>query len=218
MNEENHRLTGKASTINRILKSARHEFSGSGVAGARMEDIANRAGVTKQLLYHYFSSKKHLFAAVLDDRTDRVFARLLGINLDIGAPDTAIRAFLKLMFDQYRDDPHLTNIAQEAIAFHGENATKETKFSNMAPALASKIEPILQKGIALGVFREKIDVRYFLAMASLIISGGFTNSYMLSSFLGFETNSKNGLHLWRDYSVDFVMAAIMKNPESDIIA
>lgn len=212
MAKKNEQMTGKAATIHRIIKAARHEFSESGVAGARMDNIAAGAGVTKQLLYHYFTSKKSLFASVLDERTDRVLSGLLGIDLDANTPEAALRAFLKLMFDQYRDDPDLTNIAQEAIAFHGELQAEETKFPDMAPALVAKIDPVLKSGIKIGVFRESIDTRYFLAMASLIISGGFTNSYMLSSILGFETSSEAGLLLWRDYSVNFVIAAIMKEP------
>ena len=212
MANENAQVTGKTATINRIIRAARHEFSESGISGARMDNIAAGAGVTKQLLYHYFTSKKSLFAAVLDERTDRVMSGLLGIDLDKLAPEVALRTFLKLMFDQYRNDPDLTNIAQEAIAYHGEIQAKETKFPDMAPALVAKIEPVLEKGIKTGVFRENIDVRYFLAMASLIISGGFTNSYMLSSFLEFNTNSEDGISLWRDYSVNFVITAILKNP------
>ncbi|NNC38699.1 MAG: TetR/AcrR family transcriptional regulator [Hyphomonadaceae bacterium] len=213
MVDKNAQMTGKAATINRIIRAARHEFSESGVAGARMDNIAAGAGVSKQLLYHYFTSKKSLFAAVLNERTDRVLSGLLGIDLDTNTPETALRNFLKLMFDQYRNDPDLTNIAQEAIAFHNEPQTEETKFPDMAPALVAKIDPVLKNGIKIDVFRENIDTRYFLAMASLIISGGFTNSYMLSSILGFDTNSEDGLLLWRDYSVNFVIAAILKDPE-----
>lgn len=201
-------LSGKAETIHRIIRAARWEFSESGIAGARMEKIAARAGVTKQLLYHYFDSKKHLFSAVLDERTDRIFSGLLGIDLDPEMPEHALRAFLNLMFNQYQEDPNLANIAQEAIAFHNEPNAEHTKFPDMAPALVAKIEPILTQGINAGLFRKDINPRYFLAMASLIISGGFTNSYMLSSILRFDTNSDEGLKKWRAFAIDFVIDAM----------
>lgn len=210
MNETAEPLSGKAGTIQRIIRAARWEFSENGIAGARMDNIAARAGVTKQLLYHYFESKKNLFSAVLNERTDRIFSGLLGIDLDPDTPEKALRSFLSLMFDQYREDPNLANIAQEAIAFHNEAEAEETKFPDMAPALVAKIEPILERGVKIGVFREDIDPRYFLAMASLIISGGFTNSYMLSSIIGFDTTSKKGLMKWRAYAIDFVLEALLK--------
>ncbi len=39
-----------------------------GPAGARIDAIAAAAGVNKRMLYHYFTSKDGLFAAVLDDQ------------------------------------------------------------------------------------------------------------------------------------------------------
>ena len=58
--------SSKTATIARVLDAARREFSEKGIAGARMDEIARAAGVTKQLVYHYFSGKEQLFACVLD--------------------------------------------------------------------------------------------------------------------------------------------------------
>jgi AcrR family transcriptional regulator len=49
----------------RILSAARREFAAKGIAGARVDAIAKRAGVNKRMLYHYFMSKDGLFQAVL---------------------------------------------------------------------------------------------------------------------------------------------------------
>ena len=51
-------LPRKRQTLARVLKEARQAFSARGLAGARIDDIARAAGVTKQLVYHYFSSKE----------------------------------------------------------------------------------------------------------------------------------------------------------------
>lgn len=51
-----------------ILDAAAAEFCAVGPAGARIDAIAEAAGVNKRMLYHYFTSKDGLFAAVLDDR------------------------------------------------------------------------------------------------------------------------------------------------------
>ncbi|MDQ6418439.1 TetR family transcriptional regulator [Paenibacillus sp. LHD-117] len=53
-----------------ILEAARAEFFEKGYSGARIEAIANRAGVKKQLLYHYFKGKDELY--------EEVMAHLLG--------------------------------------------------------------------------------------------------------------------------------------------
>jgi AcrR family transcriptional regulator len=49
----------------RILDVAIREFARKGLAGARVDEIARRAGVNKQLLYYYFKNKEGLYNAVL---------------------------------------------------------------------------------------------------------------------------------------------------------
>ena len=46
-----------------ILLAARDEFAQHGLAGARVDRIAERAGLNKRLIYYYFSSKDELFLA-----------------------------------------------------------------------------------------------------------------------------------------------------------
>jgi AcrR family transcriptional regulator len=52
-------------TRGRILAAAIAEFAASGLAGARVDAIARRAGSNKRMLYHYFGDKEGLFRAVL---------------------------------------------------------------------------------------------------------------------------------------------------------
>jgi TetR/AcrR family transcriptional regulator len=57
-----------ARTRAKILAAARDEFAAHGLAGARIEAIARRAGLSKQLLYHYFPSKEALFQEILEHK------------------------------------------------------------------------------------------------------------------------------------------------------
>ena len=50
-----------ARTRKRIVQAARQEFAARGFAGARIDAIAKRAKIKKQLLYHYYASKAALF-------------------------------------------------------------------------------------------------------------------------------------------------------------
>jgi AcrR family transcriptional regulator len=56
----------------RLLKAATHEFAERGFAGARIDGIAKRAQLNKQLIYHYFGNKQQLYAAVLTDMVRRL--------------------------------------------------------------------------------------------------------------------------------------------------
>lgn len=55
----------------RLLDAAMHEFAAKGYAGARVADIAARAGVNKQLISYYFGGKEGLFLALHKRWTDR---------------------------------------------------------------------------------------------------------------------------------------------------
>jgi AcrR family transcriptional regulator len=56
----------KASLRDRIFQQALKEFSKNGYAGARVDRIAKRARVNKQLIYYYFESKENLFRVVIE--------------------------------------------------------------------------------------------------------------------------------------------------------
>lgn len=53
-------------TKERILQAAIDEFADRGFAGARVDDIATRAGVNKALLYQHFGCKEELYRLVLE--------------------------------------------------------------------------------------------------------------------------------------------------------
>jgi AcrR family transcriptional regulator len=55
-------------TKERILAAALAEFSEKGISGARVDAIADRAGVNKRMLYYYFGSKDDLFREILRRR------------------------------------------------------------------------------------------------------------------------------------------------------
>jgi len=61
-----------------ILESARLIFMEKGLYGARMQDIANQAGINKALLHYYFRNKERLFDEVFGGALSRYFQ-----NMDI---------------------------------------------------------------------------------------------------------------------------------------
>ncbi|MFI7061259.1 TetR family transcriptional regulator [Kribbella sp. NPDC050124] len=63
-----------AATKALLLKAATEEFADHGLAGARIDRIAERAGANKRLLYVYFGDKNQLFEAVVEEQTKAVLA------------------------------------------------------------------------------------------------------------------------------------------------
>jgi TetR/AcrR family transcriptional regulator len=59
-----------------ILNAAKKVFHRKGFDGARMQEIANQAGLNKALLHYYFRSKEKLFHAVFENAFSEVFSRI----------------------------------------------------------------------------------------------------------------------------------------------
>lgn len=64
------------STETKILEAARQVFMRKGMAGARMQDIADEAGINKALLHYYFSSKEKLFEVIFMGAASKLFPRI----------------------------------------------------------------------------------------------------------------------------------------------
>ena len=71
------RLTAEARRA-QLLSVAREVFAEDGYPGAAMEKIAQRAGVTKPVLYQHFEVKKELYLALLDSDMSRLLAQVSG--------------------------------------------------------------------------------------------------------------------------------------------
>jgi AcrR family transcriptional regulator len=87
-----------------LLRAAREEFAQYGLAGARVDRIAEAAGVNKERIYGLFGSKDKLFDVILID-TLREF-------IDVVQPlaDTEPGAYVGKLFDYHRDNPHLLRL------------------------------------------------------------------------------------------------------------
>jgi AcrR family transcriptional regulator len=63
-------------TEKQILNAAKEIFLQKGFDGARMQDIADKAGINKAMLHYYFRSKDRLFESVFRELTSNIFPKL----------------------------------------------------------------------------------------------------------------------------------------------
>src|SRR6058998_1694199 len=91
----------------RIGAAAREEFAKRGYAGARVEQIARRAGVNKQLLFYYYHSKRGLFQAVLGEAAGELETALRELTLPPGGPLERLRLTLQAQFEFLAQNPQI---------------------------------------------------------------------------------------------------------------
>src|SRR5256885_15669550 len=83
----------------RILDAALEEFAANGLDGARVDAIARRAGLNKQLISHHFGGKEALYRAVMAARRAQPGGELAGMELG------ELPGALAPPFDRARHDP-----------------------------------------------------------------------------------------------------------------
>ena len=94
-------------TEHAILAAALEEFSMHGRQGARMQDIADRAGLNKALLHYYFRSKERLYEEVFTYVFRHFFVRIAApLQADAPFAET-LRAFIHQYVDLLAKNPVL---------------------------------------------------------------------------------------------------------------
>jgi AcrR family transcriptional regulator len=94
----------RAEREQQMLDAAEEVFGASGFRAASMEDIAERSGITKPLLYQYFDSKERLYEACVERSRARLFDEIEEAALAAPAAE-ATRIFAERFFafiDEHR--------------------------------------------------------------------------------------------------------------------
>ena len=74
-----------------ILEAALDAFAARGLDGVSLGEVADRAGISKALIYEHFDSKKDLHDAVLQASHDQLVARVLEAIGDASTPEDRLR-------------------------------------------------------------------------------------------------------------------------------
>ncbi len=132
-----------------ILAAAEQEFAKHGLESARTEDIAERSGVTKGMIYHYFESKEKLYEAALE----QVFAPLL-LSLQQfadpdGDPGEALDRVVRRILDLTARKPGVP-----AMLFFEAIQNRGAYYDKIGfPSLYHLLATILERGQRQGIFR-----------------------------------------------------------------
>jgi TetR/AcrR family transcriptional regulator len=94
-------------TEQRIFDAARIVFQQKGLAGARMQEIADEAEINKSLLHYYFRSKEKLFDAIFNE----VFSNIVTGLEDLFTKEMSIidrfRSIVEIYIDNLLKNPHI---------------------------------------------------------------------------------------------------------------
>ena len=94
-------------TEKKIFEAATDVFVEKGMDGARMQDIANHAGINKALLHYYFRTKDQLFSKVFEKIAGRMFSKFAPVFDEKIPFEEKIRFFFNAHISFMKDNPRL---------------------------------------------------------------------------------------------------------------
>jgi TetR/AcrR family transcriptional regulator len=197
-----------AATQRTSLTAARREFAQNGLAGARVDEIAARAGVNKQLVYHYFGDKDALYLAVLEWVYEEIREQEHKLNLEGLPPEQAIRKLIESSFDHLAAHPDFIVLLNDENRGGARHVRGSKRLEAMHSPLVSMISKILGDGVRSGIFRRGINpVHLYISIAGLSYFF-FSNAPTLSAIFGKDLSSATARRARRRHVVDLVMQSL----------
>ena len=138
-----------SSTEQQILEAAKSVFLEKGMDGARMQEIADRAGINKALLHYYFRSKDKLFITIFRNIIRNLFDE---INLHLQNNDDIfdfIEKFVTTYVSLLHENPFLPNFIINEMNRNHDNVIQIFKSENII-RYKSNLDVMLKKSIAEG--------------------------------------------------------------------
>jgi AcrR family transcriptional regulator len=151
-----------------ILEAALDEFAAHGLAGARMDRIAERAAVNKRLIYYYFENKETLFLAVLEQAYERIRSEERKLELTQVEPTEAIRRLISFTWHYYLAHPEFLTLLNSENLHRARHLKKSTKVLTMHSPLMATLADVLERGARMKLFRAGVDpVQLYISIAGL---------------------------------------------------
>lgn len=196
------------STVRRICEAARSEFAVRGLDQARMSDIADRAGVTKQLIYYHFGSKEGLYVAVIDDNTRNAIRCILADEYDSLTPADAMRKLLLNMVKGFSESPlRKLTLTARSLWDDMHRSTRIVARSGAARAM-KQAEAILARGAQDGSFQKDVDVRLFFGAGVSAVYGCFMTDLCMRVIVGNKIATQEGGSAWAAFIADMLLSTI----------
>jgi len=200
-----------AATIARILASAEAEFGTKGLDGAKVEDIARAAGISKQLIYHYFNGKDDLYSEMLAKIARVNYDKLLEVDYENLSPVDAIRSFIRTLFDQYYTHPFAATVTVDQGLHAGAQIRYNRNVERLREKFRDRLGGALKRGQASGEFTPDMDVEILHFLSVVMITGSLSLRKMFSRYTGVamqENDEVVEIEFWRDYVTEFFMRAM----------
>lgn len=205
-----HKTVAKEDSRLAILRAAQAEFALHGLAGARVDSIANRAQLNKRLIYYYFKSKDQLFIEVLEQAYREIRAAEQNLRLDQIDPVQAIRQLITFTWDYYLEHPEFISLLNSENQCEAIHLKQSKNIQALTSPLVSMLEKVLEKGVKTALFRRGIDpIQLYISIASIAYFY-LSNNHTLSTIFGTNLLHPKAKAQRLSHMIDLILGFVLK--------
>ncbi|OJF96361.1 TetR family transcriptional regulator [Pararhizobium antarcticum] len=155
--EREPRKNDPAKTKEDILNVATEEFVAHGLAGGRVDAIAERTRTSKRMIYYYFGGKEGLYLAVLEKAYRKIRSLEADLELSGMPPAEALRTLIASTFDHDEQNPEFVRLVSIENIHHAAHMRRSTEIRDLNISIVETLSDILARGLAEGTFRRDVD-------------------------------------------------------------
>jgi AcrR family transcriptional regulator len=193
-----------------ILAAARGEFAEYGLGGARMDRIAERAGLNKRLIYYYFEDKEKLFQAVLEQAYRDIREEEQTLHLLDQPPAEALRRLVEFTWNYYLAHPEFLTLLNSANLHKARHIQTSRKAREMNSPLIEMLAEILERGRKDGSFRGGVDpVQLYVSIAGLSYFY-LSNNHTLSAIFGRDLMTAKARNERLSHMCDVILGYVLR--------
>jgi AcrR family transcriptional regulator len=198
-------------TQQEILRAAMAEFSECGLGGARMDSIAERAGVNKRLIYYYFGNKESLFLSALETTYADIREAERELRLESLEPTEAVRRLVAFTWQHYLKHPEFLTLLNSENLHRAKHLKQSKRVREMNSPLVQLLGDVLERGRRDGTFRGGVDpVHLYISIAGLAYFY-LSNNPTLSTIFGRDLMSPKALSERLSHITEVVMGYLLRD-------
>jgi len=144
-------------TMADIIEVATREFAEKGLAGARIDVIADAMRTSKRMIYYYFGSKEGLYIRVLEEAYRRIRAIETELHLEDLPPEDALRKLVGFTVDYQLANPDFIRLVMTENIHRGEYLAQSKLIQKLNVPAIEGLRGVYERGVRSGVFRAGLD-------------------------------------------------------------
>ncbi len=141
-----------------ILNAALMVLVEKGYESSRVDDIVEKAGLSKGAIYWYYKSKKEIYLDLVNFWVFRYSAVLNHIVEEDAPPAQQLQDLFQYFIDQYESDPEPFKVLAEFWSMVGKDKDFKEKLQKVYSNFQQLVETIIENGVNDGHFK-KVDVK-----------------------------------------------------------